>query len=252
MTGDESLIKMMTPTWQTVGAKRYLVDPFTGQTTRSENVEAQLPAEYERTAEGRVVMRPEIAKAKQGIAAAGKAGPVTVSLEGDKGFKNEMDLRKEFAGLPIQKAFTEVQSAYDQIKAGLARPSPASDLAAATKLMKLLDPGSVVRESELGMAMAATGLEDRARSYLDRLRTGEKLTPDQRKDFAKLADDLYSAAASRYDPVVSDYRGIASQWGFKPDRVAKTRQEMSPNSPKQAAQPASFKSKSGIVITEVR
>ncbi len=145
----------------------------------------------------------------------------TVNVGEQQGFKNEKDLRQEFSGLPITKAFTEVQTAYDQIRTALSRPSAANDLVAATKFMKLLDPNSVVRESELGMAMAATGVLDRAQNYFAKLQTGQVLTPSQRADFLQSATALYNAAYGRYAPVVDQYRGYASSYNLNPDRVVR-------------------------------
>ncbi len=145
----------------------------------------------------------------------------TVNVGEQQDFKNERDLRTEFTGLPITKAFTEVQTAFDQIKTALSRPSAANDLVAATKFMKLLDPNSVVRESELGMAMAATGMLDRVQNYFEKLKAGTVLTPSQRADFLQSATALYNAAYGRYAPVVEQYRSMASQYKLNPDRVVR-------------------------------
>lgn len=134
-------------------------------------------------------------------------------------FDRSTSLRKEFLGEQIMKDFAQVKTAYSQIKTALSNPSPAADLAAATKFMKLLDPGSVVRESELGMAMAASGLEDRARNYFDTLIKGEKLTPTQRKDFAKTTELLYKAAENQILPRQSYYRDLAIESGVNPNSV---------------------------------
>jgi hypothetical protein len=134
-------------------------------------------------------------------------------------FNRATTLRKEIQGEQIMKDFAQVKTAFSQIKTALNNPSPAADLVAATKFMKLLDPGSVVRESELGMAMAAAGLEDRARSYFDRLRSGEKLTPEQRKDFAKTTELLYKAAENKILPIQSYYRDLAINAGVNPNDV---------------------------------
>jgi hypothetical protein len=149
------------------------------------------------------------------------AGQTNVFNNTKDNFKNERDLRNDFAGLPTTKAFNEVQSAHDQIKVAIKKESPAGDLAAATKIMKILDPGSVVRESELGMAMAATGAMDRVSNYAGMVMSGAKLTPSQRKDFSELATQLYSAAAGRYNSSADEFRGIASDYGLKADRIAK-------------------------------
>jgi hypothetical protein len=149
-----------------------------------------------------------------------KAGAPQVINQGQSGFNNERALRSEFDGSATVKAFNEVRSAHDIIKNALASPSGANDLAAATKFMKLLDPGSVVRESELGMAMAATGLVDRMQNYVQMMASGQKLTPQQRKDFASSADTIYSAARARYANAAKDVRGQAKKWELDPDAVA--------------------------------
>lgn len=175
--------------------------------------------------DGGMVVNPAWLKAKKEIAAAGRAVSNTNVFNNTKDdFKNERDLRNDFAGLPTTKAFNEVQSAYDQINVAIKKESPAGDLAAGTKIMKLLDPGSVVRESELGMAMAATGAMDRIQNYAEMTMKGTKLTPKQRQDFSELASQLYRAAADRYDVSAKEYQSVASDYKLNPQRVAKPSQ----------------------------
>ena len=130
---------------------------------------------------------------------------------GQKGFDNTLKLRGDFRSEPVYKAHQEMQSAYSQIQQSLKQASPAGDLAGATKIMKLLDPGSVVRESELGMAMAASGLLDRAQNYASMIISGQKLTPTQRKDFQTLADRLYGESVKQYNAKRGEYKGIADR-----------------------------------------
>ncbi len=59
-------------------------------------------------------------------------------IGGQQGLENEMKIRSAFAGEPVYKARQEMQSAYGQITDSLRESSPAGDLAAATKFMKLL------------------------------------------------------------------------------------------------------------------
>jgi hypothetical protein len=138
---------------------------------------------------------------------------------GQKGFENELKLRGDFRGEPVYKAHQEMNAAYNQIRQALGQKSPAGDLAGATKIMKLLDPGSVVRESELGMAMAASGLLDRVSSYATNVLNGTKLTPTQRKDFQALADALYSESVKAYNAKGDEYRGVARDYGMSDQRT---------------------------------
>lgn len=141
-----------------------------------------------------------------------KAGATNIPINlGQKGLDNTLKLRGDFRQEPIYKAHQDVQSAYAQISQSLKQQSPAGDLAGATKIMKILDPGSVVRESELGMAMAASGLMDRVTNYADMVLKGTKLTPTQRKDFQTLADALYQESAKIYDAKRNEYKGIAER-----------------------------------------
>ena len=138
---------------------------------------------------------------------------------GQRGFENEMKLKGEFKSEPVYKAYQEMQSAYGQITDSLKSNSPAGDLAAATKFMKLLDPGSVVRESELAMAMAASGALDRARNYAELRISGKKLTPDQRKDFQQLSDQLFSTATTVYNAKRNELVEQGSAYGLNAERA---------------------------------
>lgn len=167
------------------------------------------------------ILDPRVQAAKRSIAKAGASKSNTNVFNNTKDdFKNERDLRNDFSGLPTTKAFNEVRSAYDQIQTSLQKQSPAGDLAAATKFMKILDPGSVVRESELGMAMAATGKMDRLENYVQMTMAGTKLTPKQRADFGELSQQLYNAAEARYNDSAKEYREVASDYNLNPDRIA--------------------------------
>jgi hypothetical protein len=144
---------------------------------------------------------------------ANRKRPVTnVSVNtGQQGLDNALKLRTDFRNEPIYKGFEEVKSANNQIKQAAAMATPAGDLAAATKIMKILDPGSVVRESELGMAMAASGLEDRVKNYANMVITGQKLTPTQRKDFTDLGQQLYNVSAEQFNVKRNEYASIAER-----------------------------------------
>jgi hypothetical protein len=141
-----------------------------------------------------------------------RAGASNISVNtGQHGFDNALKLRSDFRSEPVYKAFEEVKAAKNQIDQAAKMASPAGDLAAATKVMKILDPTSVVRESELGMAMAATGVEDKVRNYANMVITGQKLTPAQRKDFVDLSDKLYNVAGQQFNQKRNEYAGIAER-----------------------------------------
>lgn len=156
--------------------------------------------------------------------------PLVVMNQGQKGFENTTDLKKQFGNEPIYKEFAGMDTAYKQVTASIKEGTPIGDTAAATKIMKLLDPGSVVRETELGMAMAATGKMDRLKNYMDLYISGRKLTDTQRTDFQNLADQLYNAAATAYNDKRSEYEQIGKGFDLNTDlalgKPAKVMQSM--------------------------
>lgn len=135
--------------------------------------------------------------------------------------EGESKLRKEFTNLPVVKNFSEVRDAFSKIGAAAKNPDAVSDLALIFSYMKLLDPGSVVRETEFATAQNAAGVPDRIRSQFNKVLSGERLAPEQRKAFVGTAGALFNAQKDNYDAAVNDYRELASQYGYEPDRIVK-------------------------------
>ena len=130
---------------------------------------------------------------------------------GQKGFDNTLKLRSDFRSEPVYKDFQAIDGAYRQINKSLDAGTAAGDLAASTKLMKLLDPTSVVRESELAMAMQATGKLDQLYNYANKIATGQFLSPKQKGEFRTLATEFYNSAGEQYNIKRGEYAGIAER-----------------------------------------
>lgn len=150
----------------------------------------------------------------ENVMALRKSGASNVNVDsGQKGFDNKLSAKKTFMSEPIYKDFNDMKSAYGQVISALDQGSPIGDVAGATKVMKLLDPGSVVRETELGIAMAASGRMDRLKYYFNNWMSGEKLTPTQREDFKALSNELYAAAGQAYNQKRGEYIGFGKDTG---------------------------------------
>jgi len=163
--------------------------------------------------------KPLAGTGQEGIGLVGQyrkqiATQVNVNPE-QKGFENEMKLAGAFKNEPVYKDYQDVKSAFGQVVSSLSQGTPIGDVAGATKVMKLLDPGSVVRESELGIAMAASGRMDRLQNYFSNMMSGRKLTPTQIDDFRSLSNELYSAAGQAYNQKRKEYQGFGEAYNFK-------------------------------------
>jgi len=134
--------------------------------------------------------------------------------------RDEVNLRREFNNRQEVKDFRTVQSAYNSVQAAARNPSAAGDLSLIFAYMKILDPGSVVREQEFANAQNAAGVPERIRNLYNRAINGQRLNPNQRNDFLTQANNLFQTRQQTYRGIENEYRGYADSYGVSPDRVA--------------------------------
>lgn len=147
----------------------------------------------------------------------GQAEEVYSAPESDNGqFKDlkqradvEQGLRKEFATLA--KPFFEVRDAFNRVEGASRKPSAAGDLALIFNYMKMLDPGSVVREGEFATAQNAAGIPSRIVALYNNVLRGERLADDQRADFVGQARGLFKVQSDQYRRLQEQYRGISDR-----------------------------------------
>lgn len=165
-------------------------------------------------------VRASNANAAQSYAAA--AASMRGGGEGidNKTFDNISNLRKEYvAGT---KDFSTVRDAYGRIKATGNSATPAGDIAMIYSYMKMLDPGSVVREAEFSTAQNAKPLLDRLGISWDSVKAawqGNRLQPSVRADFMNQADNIFRQQKSQYDVTRKTYTDLSQRFGFSPDLV---------------------------------
>jgi len=111
-------------------------------------------------------------------------------------FAGERDIRKEWNNFKIP--FNKIQIGYQKLVKSLGAASGPGDMAGVFGFMKLLDPGSVVRESEFSAAQNTSGLMDRIYLQKSKLVEGELLTPKQRDEFMKLATEFYNLTSVQF------------------------------------------------------
>lgn len=127
-------------------------------------------------------------------------------------------LRDEYQKL--SGTFKEVEQSYGRINSTEA--TPAGDLAMLYAYTKMLDPGSVVRESEFATASTARPLMERLGLSWDAVKgvwEGRRMTPGMRADFSKSAGNLYNQASSAQDERDGQYSTLAQQYDLDPTRV---------------------------------
>lgn len=132
-------------------------------------------------------------------------------VENQETWQEASDLRKEFSGIPAVRQFAEQSSAFGRIEASASNPSAAGDLALIFNYMKVLDPGSTVREGEFANAQNAAGIPERIRALYNNATQGTRLTESQRSDFLSRARNLYENAEHSYMRTYNQYKDIAER-----------------------------------------
>lgn len=131
--------------------------------------------------------------------------------------KTETDLRKEFIG--NSKEFIGVRDSFAQIKnlSKNAGVDPAADIAFIFSYMKMLDPGSVVREGEYATAKKTASIPDQLWNAYVNAKNGTTLSPKQVADFTNQARTIYQARLAQHQRDVALYRDFATGYGVNPE-----------------------------------
>jgi len=132
-------------------------------------------------------------------------------------FEDATELRKEFNNQ--SKTFNDVRDSYNKIVASGKNSSAAGDLALLFNYMKILDPGSVVRESEFANAASTGAFGDRMQALVQKIIKGERLNENMRKDFLDRAKMLYDEQVQVQQGRINKYTNIAQKRGLSVEDV---------------------------------
>lgn len=163
----------------------------------------------------------------------------------------ESKFRKEYSDQT--KGYQEVKSAYGRVLAS--EDNAVGDLSLIFGYMKMLDPGSVVREGEFATAQNAAGVPERIQNIYNQVVSGQRLSPSQRQSFKGQAGKLYSTAQTQEAQVRQGIERIAKGYGlntanifYTPTEVAPTAPAPTPAAPAPGA-PVSVTAPNGQVLT---
>lgn len=128
-------------------------------------------------------------------------------------------LRQEFTKQSGE--FIGQTSAMQRVEDSAKDPSAAGDLALIFNFMKILDPGSTVREGEFATAQNSAGIPDRIRARYNQVVDGERLGETQRADFLNRAQRLYKGAQNLQKNRVQFYTELANERDLPVEQVVR-------------------------------
>ncbi len=114
------------------------------------------------------------------------------------------------------QVFVQTRDAQARIEAAAVDPSAAGDLALIFNFMKVLDPGSTVREGEFANAQNSAGIPDRIRGSYNRVLQGKRLAPKQRGDFVDRSRKLFGAIEKQQSKHVKEFQALGRRNNIDP------------------------------------
>lgn len=115
----------------------------------------------------------------------------------------------------VRNAARAIKTATEAAK----EPTPADDIALVFGYMKTIDPTSAVKETEFATAQNAANTPDQIRNLWYRVKTGNRLNPQQRQEFIESAESQFRAYEARAKPIAASYQKLATEQGLNPSRV---------------------------------
>jgi len=137
----------------------------------------------------------------------------------------EDSYRKEFNALPIVKDYDETNNRVELMNTAWNTAQTSGNLAAVdqaliTAFNKILDPTSVVRESEYARTPQDLSFINNIKGRWEKISTGGAgLTNEDRAALVRLANDYQSVLDSKYEATVKDYIDTANRRGLDPINI---------------------------------
>ncbi len=192
-------------------AKSFFGDVERKAAIEEERFERKMGLEREKLAgQNRLKMSDQAFKRQQ----AKESSQLKKDLEREKTtFDRSKKLRDEYT--KRSSDFLKISDAYDRIVASADSPDAAGDLSLIFNYMKVLDPGSTVREGEFATAQNAAGVPERIANVYKRVMSGERLGTEQRFEFVNRAKKLYEKSEERNEKDKNSILGIGKRYGLQ-------------------------------------
>jgi len=133
--------------------------------------------------------------------------------------KRLYDLQDKSLKDPDIKGFLEIRDSFNKVKISAEKKTGPGDMSLIFGYMKMLDPGSTVREGEYASAEQATNIPGYILNQYNKAVDGKKLTDKQRNEFVSVADGIFKDKKRNYEKAVEFYKSEATFDGLPVERV---------------------------------
>lgn len=137
----------------------------------------------------------------------------------------EEKLRSQYLSQKVVQDFGEISKQFAALQQSVNDPNAASDLDFTYGVARVLDPGSVVRETEQGLIVNSTGIPQALLAQVNKALTGKAgLGPELRQALLDLVGRRYEIQKGAVDLLSKEYGNLALQAGGSPGNVTITPQ----------------------------
>lgn len=137
----------------------------------------------------------------------------------EKTFAQSSKLRGDFDGLQPVKDYSKANTVFRSAVEASKGDSKASDINMVYAFATLMDPGSVVRDSETGMVYATQGASERVKGLVAGLQGKSGLGKETKDALLREMGIRYESYKSAYDSIADTFKGIAERHGLNPQDV---------------------------------
>lgn len=214
----DQLAKILGIAGQVLGTVINLKDMGKAEKERAEDKAATAKSEaWEQDYKNRVLQKDlDKIKADRDIAETDKTRKI-----GNEKLDTATGLRKEYNNLSKE---TDISlSAYRDINTLATKPdsqvTASDDMSLIFRYMKMLDPGSTVREGEYAQAEQTRGIPESVVMWYNKALSGQKLSADQRIDFFNSAKKIVGSRLDFQKDTDSRYEGISKNYNVDSNLV---------------------------------
>jgi len=133
--------------------------------------------------------------------------------------EDEKEFRTMYSNSPIVKSFNESQTNINKVIEGASRDDAAGDYGVIFGFLKILDPGSTVREGEFATVEQSRGAPQGLIAIHNKILKGERLTPDQRRQFTEGAINGFQTQQAALDSYRDSIADIAKKKGVEQENI---------------------------------
>lgn len=139
-----------------------------------------------------------------GLGGVGTTGKTYSQAQGKYIDKVNMDVSKNATYTKTNNMKNFVQT----VLTALSQENGISDIAAINQFQKIIDEGAVTRDQDVVLLQGAQSLANSLALKVDKLKSGDQLSPDQREQMKTLINSIYSAQlnALEKDPYISSVK----------------------------------------------